>query len=333
MTDKLAIIGCGAVSEMFHIPAALELLGSENVVLVDNNTSRLKKTASKFGILSTAPNLQYIKSSLDAVVIATPPHTHPSIAEEAFELGFNVLCEKPLANSTAECSEIIQIAQSNRKMLAVCHTYRFFPSRLRLREMILSGELGKIEHIDIQQGGPASWDTRTGYSFQKELVPGGVLLIEGLHTVDSLLWCFGKPKAIHYIDDSMGGLESNVFLKMDFEDSCHASFRISRTCSLDNKIKVYGAKSTVELNIYDMNALQIDSNGKKRTIISGSGKDNFHTIAIAQLSDFISSIKENKKPACDGAEGTSVIEFIENCYSQKKERPLPTKAPVPGWMW
>lgn len=333
MTDKLAIIGCGAVSEMFHIPAALELLGASNVSLVDNDVNRFETTARKFGILSTASDLLNVKSSLDAVVIATPPHTHQSIAEEAIEQGLHVLCEKPLANTAQKCRQIIKTAQSFRKVLAVCHTYRFFPNRLRLREIILSEALGKVQHIDIQQGGPSSWDTKTGYSFQKELVPGGVLLIEGLHSVDFLLWCFGMPNDLHYIDDSMGGLESNAFLKMNFADSCNASFRISRTCSLDNTVGISGTKAMLKLDIYDMATMQIDSNGKKRSLICGNGKDSFHTIAIAQLADFISSIKENKKPACDGAEGTSVIEFIENCYSQKKKRPLPTKAPVPGSMW
>ena len=333
MTNKLAIIGCGAVSEMFHIPAALELLGASNVSIVDNDVKQLEKTAKKFGVLSTATNLQDLKSSLDAVIIATPPNTHQSIAEESLRLGLHVLCEKPLANSTAECNEIIQTAQSTRKILAVCHTYRFFPNRLRLREMVLEGKLGKIHNVDIQQGDPAAWPMITGYSFRKEMVPGGVLLIEGLHSIDFLLWCFGMPNYLHYVDDSIGGLESNAFLKIDFEDSCQALFRISRTCSLDNKIKVNGTKATVELDIYNMITLKLNSNGKKMNITCANGKDNFHTIAIAQLSDFISSIKTDKKPKCDANEGTSVIEFIENCYSQKKKRSLPTKAPVPGSMW
>jgi predicted dehydrogenase len=330
---KLAIVGCGAVSEMWHIAAAIELLGAGNVVIVDNDLKRLEIVAQKFDVSSTSSELSNVKTSLDAVVIAAPPHTHPSIAEEAFELGLHVLCEKPLANTSVECRRIFKAVRSSHKVLAVCHTYRFFPNRLRLREMILSGKLGRIQSIDIQQGDPASWPTVTGYSFKKEHTPGGVLLIEGLHSLDFLLWCFGKPKDLHYTDDSLGGLESNALLRIDYEDSCKASFRVSRTCKLSNRITVTGEIMTIELDIYDMVNMKIISNGGGTVIECREGGCDFKAMAITQLSDFVSSIEEKKKPMCDGLEGSSVVELIEKCYESKRSRPLPKKAPIPGLMW
>ena len=333
MTTKIAIIGCGAVAELFHIPASLKLLGASNVFLVDSDLSRLRTVARKFNDLPTAPSLFKLNTSLDAVIIATPPHTHFRLALEAFAQGLHVLCEKPLANTLAECRAMIAGARAANLCLAVGHTYRLFPNRIRLRAMIHAGELGSIRSVDIEQGDPPGWDSATGYAFQKELVPGGVLLIEGLHSIDFLLWCFGPPRRFDYIDDALGGIESNARLILDFAPGFQAGVRVSRTFSLANTISIQGDRAAASLRVYDMNTLTLKSRGREQTLCCGAANSDFETIAQTQLNDFICACSLSRTPFCSGEQGAMAIELIEACYRTQKARPLPAKAPPPGLMW
>lgn len=327
---KIGIIGCGSMAEMFHIPAARRILGPANISIVDN-AQQIGVISKKHGIISTANTLSALRTRLDAVIIAAPPHTHRDIALEAFLNGLHVLCEKPLANSYAECKEMLKAADDNGRVFAVCHTYRFFPNRIRIRDMIFDGKFGNKIAIDVSQGTICDWPSKTGYTVRKELVPGGVVLNEALHSLDFLFWVFGMPTEYTYIDDCLGGLESNAFLKMKFGKKIDASYRISRTCNLPNKIRITGERLRAELNIYDMNLIHIDGRGE-REIIRCGGKETFRSAVERQLEDFIAAIPDGH-PMCPGKDGASLVEFIECCYEMKRRKPLPANVPYPGFMW
>ena len=108
---RIAVVGCGAVAEMGHIPAACKLDQVELVGLVDSDVKRAETLAGRFGVARAAASLTDFKKQIDAVILSTPPHIRPTLAEEAFSAGLHVLCEKPLANSSAECSAILAAAQ------------------------------------------------------------------------------------------------------------------------------------------------------------------------------------------------------------------------------
>ncbi len=330
---KLAIIGCGAVAEMFHIPTAVQLVGAANVSLVDSDSERLETIAETFGISSIAPDLCQLDADLHAALVATPPHTHACLAEAAFAQGLHVLCEKPLANTSADCRKILAASQESRKVLAVSHNYRFFDNRIGLREMILKGELGKIRRIEIQQGNPATWPTITGYSFRKEMVPGGILLNEGLHSLDFLFWLFGMPTLSDYIDDYLGGVESNAQIRMTFNGQIDALFRLSRTCTRPNTIRLAGDAKTAEIDIYGMRSIRLIDTRSETSIACGDGKSDFLSIARDQFLNFFASLDEGLPPMCSGEEGAAVVHFIEQCYAIKRNRPLPRRVPLPGYMW
>ena len=333
MNKKIAIIGCGAISENWHIPAAIDLLGASGVSIVDSNEARLEAMATKFSINSFALSLSELKCSLDAVLIASPPQAHLKIAEEAFRRRLPVLCEKPLANTSAECEAIIAASKASGLSLGVCHTYRFFPNRVKLREMILNGDLGRIRKIDLLQGSPASWPTLTGYSFRKEMVPGGAFFNEGIHSLDFLLWLGMKAKAYDYFDDNLSGVESNVKLRMYCEGGTEIYMRVSRTCELSNLIRIEGERAKAELDIYDMDFIRLEEGSQKKRIHCSNLRGDFTALAREQLNDFIASIDNKGKPCCTGEEGAEAVSFIEKCYGEKKKRQLPELVPIPGHMW
>lgn len=333
MITKFAVIGCGAISELWHIPAAVALLGKENISLVDSDVSRAEIVAKRFGIASRSTALSELKASLDAVLIAAPPKVHLEVAEKAFASGLHVLCEKPLANSVKECESMLRAARASGRTLGVCHTYRLFPNRVRVRDILNKGEFGTIKRITLEQGSPASWPTLTGYSFRKDMVPGGVFLNEGIHSLDFLFWLGAEPVHSTYIDDSLGGLESNAEVNMVCKNGLEILFRVSRTSELANIIRIECERGQIEIGLYDMDTFIVTESGVSRKVVVSATKDDFSILAKEQLKDFLAAVNEARLPMCPGEDGMRAVSFIEHCYLQKRKKPLPAKVPVPGFRW
>jgi predicted dehydrogenase len=334
MTEyRLGIVGCGAVAELGHIPAASKLENVRLIALVDTDIARAETLAQRFAVPATGRELREVAHDIDAVILATPPHVRPVLAEQAFSAGLHVLCEKPLANTSEQCRAILRAATRAKRVLAVAHTARFFANRIRVRALIEEKFLGKLATVDVEQGDPYDWPTRTGYTVRPELVAGGVLLNEGIHSLDTLLWWFGCPVDFEYEDDALGGIESNVRMEIRFGDNITCRFRLSRTCKLENRIRLEGDAGSLLLPLYDQARIEITRSG--RTIAENVTQSNwdFQEVVSEQLRDFVRSIETETPPCATGEDGLAVVEFIETCYAAKRQRPLPKQAPIPGLTW
>jgi len=333
MGIRLGIVGCGAISEDMHIPTALAVDEVQLVALVDSNKERCATTARKHGIVHFACNLGDVAEYIDAVIIATPPHVRLQLAKQAFQLGLHVFCEKPLANSVAECEAITGFAKEAGRVLAVCHMFRFYPVRRKLLELVNQHELGKISKVIATEGKPYTWPAVTGYTVRREMSPGGVMINAGIHTLDALLWWFGDPINIQYEDDSAGGLESNLRLWMEFPNQVNVFFRQSRTCHLPYKISIEAEHGSLFFATNSVSQYTVRKNGVEQKHACDDLLINHKTCWIEELKDFVDSIVSGRQPLVTGEEGTRVIRLIESCYSMKHSRPLPSKVPIPGLTW
>lgn len=330
---RIAIVGCGAIAEIGHIPAACKLEKVKLIGLVDSDKSQAEKLAERFGVPKAVSSLAEVADDIEAVILATPPHVRPLVAEQAFSAGLHVLCEKPLANSTAECRAILSAAMRANRVLAVAHTARFFPNRVRVKSLLKEKFLGKLFTVDVEQGDPYDWPSRTGYTMRNDLVSGGVLLNEGLHSLDTLIWWFGMPVDYAYEDDALGGIESNVRMKMRFAEGASGTFRLSRTCKLENRITLQGESGSLSLPLYDPTEIVLTRSGHKINQELAHPSGNFVDLVSEQLKDFIQSIEKGQPPRATGEDGLVVIEFIEKCYAVKRQRPFPKRTPIPGLTW
>ena len=333
MMLRIAVVGCGAIAEKGHIPAAMQVAGVHLVALVDTDRARAERLAEQFGVTKAICDLGEVSNEIDAVILATPPHVHPVLAERAFEAGLHVLCEKPLANSSVECRIMLAAAEQADRVLAMAHTYRFFPNRTHVHSLLQQKTLGRVYAVDVEQGNPSNWPTHTGYTFRCEMVTGGVLLNEGIHSLDALFWWFGDPSEFGYEDDAIGGLESNVRIKMSFTDDIAGTFRLSRTCKLENRIVIKGEMGGVSVSMYDQAQVLLYRDGQAVAQTLASDSWGFVGAVAEQLRDFAVSIETKRPPRVRGADGLRIVEFIEQCYALKRIRPLPECAPIPGVTW
>ncbi len=318
---RLLIIGGGAIADSTHIPAAKAILDADDIILAELNPSQREKLANKHGLLHTVSDYHEALPQCDACIICTPPHVRNAILKDCIASRKHVLCEKPLSPSSLETKAILCSAPADLT-IGMCHTYRFYPSRKEARELIQSGFFGEVPTVTINEGLPSNWPTVSGYCFKKELVPGGALYDNGIHSLDFLIWCFGEPKEIVYEDDAMGGLESNLTIDFQF-DKASAFYKLSRTVELSNTIVIEGNGHKAELEIFGTRKYKLDGVERVCDEIASN-------LGVAQLSNFLEACSGAQRLVCPVTDGLYVIETLERCYAQKKVRTF-EKHPLGGY--
>ena len=130
---------------------------------------------------------------MDGVIITTPDRLHHGQAVNAIRAGYPVLLEKPAAASQEEFDDLLEVSERAGVPVSVCLVMRYHPYFRRIKEIIESGEIGRIVSIDHTESiGP----DRMGHTFVRGLwsrkdLSGPIFLSKCSHDVDFLLWLAG----------------------------------------------------------------------------------------------------------------------------------------------
>ncbi len=328
---RVGIVGCGAITETGHLPAARLVRGLRVVGLIDINRAQAERLARIYGVPHFGSDLRDLPGRVDAAIVATPPHLHLEHAGFLVRQGIPVLCEKPLANTVAECQQLADLAAGGGVVFAVGHVRRYFYYARRMKELLAAGSLGAVRGIYADEGLPYGWPARTDFAFQPRLSPGGVTLDTGVHLLDLFSWLIGPVVSLEYADDAIGGIESNAKIRLTFENGAEGRIHVSRTCRRKNCLKVVGEKGTLEAEIYCAGRLVFSSCGahQRRCEISPD-EPTLASLLRDQLADFVRAIRGEGSVGCSVHDGLRAVQLVEQCYRQVRLRPLPSKAPIPG---
>ncbi|MHC4355801.1 MAG: Gfo/Idh/MocA family protein, partial [Planctomycetota bacterium] len=120
---------------------------------------------------------------------------HPDNAIKALSAGLHVMCEKPMALTAEACKPMISAAESSGKVLQIGHCVRFWPEYAKAKEIIDSGEYGRVISATLQRLGAApTWSIDKW--FLDEQRSGGMALDLHIHDTDYVQFLFGMPKAV-----------------------------------------------------------------------------------------------------------------------------------------
>lgn len=145
---RLAVVGCGYWGSK-HVRVISETPGADLALAIDPRRERVESLHATYPNLPVATELDAIHHhDIDGVVISTPISTHFALARKALRAGKHVLVEKPLATSSAECRELIELAKQQNRILMVGHTYEYHPAIIYLRDIVRRGDLGEIHYIN-----------------------------------------------------------------------------------------------------------------------------------------------------------------------------------------
>jgi predicted dehydrogenase len=329
---RLGIIGCGAIAETGHLPACEQVDQARVTALVDIDLVQAQRLAAQYNIPQADADYRAILDSVDAVIVATPPHLHVEHAGFFLERGIHVLCEKPLADSATACERLLEIASSSPDVkLAVGHVRRFFFYAEKMKEMIGQERLGQVTEVWVDEGYPYGWPARTDYAFRRDIAPGGVLFDLGVHVLDLCVWLLGPISNLRYGDDAIGGVESNVGIALEFESGAQGRIRLSRTCERSNRMKVVGVEGELEASVYVPGQLIARiRRGKRCRISTFRSEQSLVSVLARQLADFVGAVNGGHSPEVTGRDGLTAVRLVEQCYRQVRGLDLPKMAPIPG---
>jgi predicted dehydrogenase len=332
---RLAVVGCGAITTLHHLPAIALSDRVAATVLVDVDARRAEALAKRFGVPEVAADTSRLPGRVDAAIVALPNHLHAPVTIDLLRRGLHVLVEKPMAMTVRECDEMIAAAAAAQAVLAVGHEFRFFDSSLLVRNLLRDGLLGELRRFEMRQGVIPRWPFATDFLLKKETAGGGVLADFGAHVLDLLLWWLGEWAEVEYRDDAMGGIESDCELRLRMRSGLSGYVEISRTRNLRNTCVFEGARATLEAGVWDpdpeIRLLIADREvclaGRARRPEPGSAGLDFTQAFVRQLDDFAAAIRERREPFVPGREGRRSQELIAACYARRQPLVLPWSLP------
>ena len=149
---KVGVIGCGYWGPNL-IRNFAQLSRSDVIRVADLDEARLKYIQGLYPMVETTTDYRDIitDQNIDIVAVATPVHTHFKFASEALCANKHAFVEKPIASSAKQAQELIDLAEKHQRKLMVGHTFIYTAAVRKMKEIIDSGELGKIYYINSQR--------------------------------------------------------------------------------------------------------------------------------------------------------------------------------------
>ena len=332
---RLAIVGCGAVTELSHLPTIKENDAVELVLLVDKNIDRAEKLAEMFSVPNISSDYQDVSKYADACILAIPHNLHAPMSIELLKRGVHVLVEKPMALSLDECKAMTFEEEKSAATLSVGQVRRFFHSHQLVKKLLTDGSLGKIESFDVREGNIYGWPVASDFFFRKES-GGGVLADTGSHTLDSILWWLGEYESFEYFDDNMGGVEANCEIHLNMKNGAKGVVELSRTRKLRNTAIIRCEKGVLELQTVGPKiSIQPFDNSTDTQVIAIQNSimelDKKQTVAdlmASQLDNWIETIQKKHPPLVSGKDANRSIALIEACYKERKSIDMPWLRPI-----
>lgn len=198
---KIAIVGCGGIAKGKHLPSLSKQEQIEIVAFCDIITERAQEAAEKYGTPEAKVYEDYREllkdGAIDVVHVCTPNDSHAEISIAALEADKHVMCEKPMAKTTADARRMVEAAKRTGKKLTIGYNNRFRADSRYLKEVCQDGDLGEIYYAKahaIRRRAVPTW----GVFLDEEKQGGGPLIDIGTHALDLTLWVMNnyEPKVV-----------------------------------------------------------------------------------------------------------------------------------------
>jgi predicted dehydrogenase len=310
---NFALIGCGRVSQT-HLEAISSIPECELQVVADVREQAAKSVADQFGCKAYNYYQQVLdENHVDAVVICTPPDTHAEIATFFLENGIHVLCEKPLAMTSEQATEMLNTAEENDRLLMMASKFRYVEDIVKAKGVVASGILGDI--VLFENVFCSKIDMRDRWNSDKDVAGGGVLMDNGCHSVDIARYLLGAITKVQ-------AEEGKRVQKLDVEDTARLYFRagfdtmgvVDLSWSLykerESYIDLFGTEGVLSIG---WKCSKFRQSEKLDWVVFGKGYDKLSCFR-KQLENFVGCIKGRDLPVITATDSLESVKVIEAAY-------------------
>jgi predicted dehydrogenase len=255
---NVGLIGCGQIADA-HLQQMARIPYVNVVAACDSEPLLARQAAERFGVPQqfTAVGQMLASCELDVVHVTTPVHTHAPLAKQVLESGRHVYVEKPFTLDSVEARDVMAVADRVDRKVCLGHDQLFDPVWLEARDIIASGQIGDVQHVDSWLGypinGPFGKMVTSNPNHWVRKLPGGLFqntISHPLYRITQLLtdehpevWAtwFNKTPEISFPS------ELRVQLKGDSVTGSFAFMSTTKRCH--RLVRIHGTKAGFEVDL------------------------------------------------------------------------------------
>src|SRR5579864_7852269 len=318
---RVAIIGCGYWGQNL-LRNFCELEEAEVVWVCDFDSRALSRAKRRYPTIEVTQTYAEVLADprVDAVVLATPVSTHYPFAHQALQADKHVLVEKPLAQSTTQVLDLIELSERRGKTLMVDHTFLYTGAVRRMKKLVDSGEIGQLLYFDsvrislglVQSDINVLWD----------LGPHDLSIMDYL--------CNREPMSISAtgVNHLETPYQDIAYVTVQFEGNLLAHFHLNWLSPVKvRRTLVGGSKKMIvyddmenseKVRVYDKGITQNHDPERRAKMLTGYRNGDMlapnleSTEALRLMArEFVNSIAEKRAPLSDGHAGLRIVRLLE----------------------
>lgn len=322
-----AIVGLGSLSINQILPAFAKCEKSRVVAFVSGHPEKAHKLALRYGVdaknIYNYQNYDSIKNNpdVDVIYIVLPNSMHAEYTIRGLQAGKHVLCEKPMANSPADCQQMIDAGKKADRKLMIAYRCHYEPYNREAIRIARSGELGPTQMILADAGFPIGDPTQ--WRCNKTLAGGGSMMDIGIYALNASRYLSGEePKEVNAMIYSTPGdprfkeVEEHVTFQLRFPSGILANCSSSYGYFHQSHFRVMGTKAR----------LALDPSMWYSGLRMWKERDNeIEQIDLPQIDHFAAEmdhmsdcVMQNKEPLTPGEEGLRDIRIIQAIYESAR---------------
>ena len=318
-----AIVGLGSLSINQILPAFAKCEKSKVVAFVSGHPDKANKLALRYEVnnknIYNYQNYDSIKDNpdVDVIYIVLPNGMHAEYTVRGLQAGKHVLCEKPMANTPAECQQMVDAGRKADRKLMIAYRCRYEPFNREAIRISQSGDLGPTQMIladaGFKAGDPSQW------RLNKQLAGGGSMMDIGIYALNATRYLTGQePTEVNAMIYSTPGdprfkeVEEHVNFQLRFPSGILANCSSSYGYFHQSHFRVMGTEARLCLDPATWYSglrmwIERDNTIEQKDLPS---VDHFAT-EMDHMSD---CVMQNKQPLTPGEEGLRDLTIIAGIY-------------------
>ncbi len=290
--------------------------GVEVVGIAARDPKRAEAFARKHRIPNAYQSYEELISSphIDAVYNPLPNSHHCEWSIEALEAGKHVLCEKPIASNAEEAARMAQVAEKTGMLLMEAFHWRYHPLAARMKEIVESGELGTVQHIEAAQCVPLPLPGDIRYRFE---LAGGATMDTGCYPINMVRFLAGAEPEVTGAKALLSSpkVDRAMIADLRFPDGRTGRIHCSMFSRTLFKILLRVVGDRGEMRVLNALVPQLfhrlsvtTEAGTRREKVPGEGT------YTCQLRAFVGSVRTGESPPSDPADGVKNMRVIDSIY-------------------
>ena len=326
----VGIIGAGRIGKVHAETLAFRLPEARTLAIADVSREAAKAVAARCGIPTVTESSEEIFANpeIEAVLICSSTNTHADLIVQAAQAGKHIFCEKPIAHSLNQIDRALAAVAKAGVKLQIGFNRRFDANFARVRQAVVSGEIGtpRLMHLISRDPAPPP------ISYIR--VSGGIFLDQTIHDFDMARFLLGDEVEEVYtaggvmVDPEIGraGDLDTLLIVLRFRSGVIGTIDNSRQCAwgYDQRAEVFGSEGMIATgNCYPNQAVVSTGKGVGRDLPMSFFMDRYTESFAGEMRSFVEAVRQNRPTAVTGIDGRiPVVMGLAARKSYDEHRPV-----------